>query len=235
MKKCKSLLATTVLVSLFSALPMEKASAETHVPTYEEAKALEPEITKEQYDMFYKDFSTAIVEDEKEVSIILQEPESDLEASFTPKAGDIIYTNNAFLSELGAPIPGHAAIYVGDGKIVEINGYGHIPATHSYSNFVKTKRGTKSDRWIVRVYRTSNTTNAIKASTYAKSLSGKNIPYGIFTSMKDKSKLYCSKLVWQAYYFGAGSSSVVNTNPETVIPKYLAGNIKGTSLKHTYR
>ena len=59
--------------------------------------------------------------------------------------------------------------------------------------------------------------------------------YNINQDLKSTSKTYCSKIVYQAYYYGAGSKSIINPMTRGIIPPYdLRIVIRNCALKHTY-
>ena len=116
------------------------------------------------------------------------------------KKGDIIVTNGT--SFYG--ITGHAAIAVGEDDILHIGGPGEKPKVvprkdfydryvNSWYDWIKIYRpnvylyGSKAANWAERVYRYSNAT------------------YKINTDIFSTDETYCSKIVFQAYKFGANT------------------------------
>ena len=154
---------------------------------------------------------------------------------FKPRRGDILITNNASYAKLG--IPGHAALYTGKGHIVEIRGYGHHPARNSYKKFIHKKRAKRHDKFWVKVYRTSKKKRN-KAVNWALKQAGKkrkSIKYSLNSNINDTHHTYCSKLVWQSYYFGAGKKSVNSTGVYHYFNPYnLPKNIKGAKKVKTF-
>ena len=71
---------------------------------------------------------------------------------------------------------------------------------------IYTGKGNPKHRYI-KVYRASKKYRG-KAGSYAKSHFN-GVPYSITTNPYSKSVTYCSKLVWQSYYYGAGRLSVL--------------------------
>ena len=122
------------------------------------------------------------------------------------KKGDFFITNN--VSSKG--FTGHAAIYTGKGKVKEAPGYGQPVRVKSFSDWkkstLKKRKGSPKHRYI-KVYRASKKYRG-KAGSYAKSHFN-GVPYSITTNPYSKSVTYCSKLVWQSYYYGAGRLSVL--------------------------
>ena len=129
------------------------------------------------------------------------------------RAGDILViygnTQHGVSSMLG-----HAAILNADGFVLEMPGRGR-----------DNNRQWKKRDWITAhikewtaVYRISNTSLARQVAHYADthfySTTGgytKNIhiDYGIDPWIKRINPNYCSKLVWQSYYYGSGSLPVI--------------------------
>ena len=122
------------------------------------------------------------------------------------KKGDFFITNN--VSSKG--FTGHAAIYTGKGKVKEAPGYGQPVRVKSFSDCkkstLKKRKGSPKHRYI-KVYRAPKKYRG-KAGNYAKSHFN-GVPYSITTNPYSKSVTYCSKLVWQSYYYGAGRLSVL--------------------------
>lgn len=131
-------------------------------------------------------------------------------------AGDILMTNGT--SSFG--LTGHAAIANSSSNIIHIEGIGKKASVITKTKFInKYKDGGKN--WI-RVYRHKTTSNGRKAANwaYSKYISNQNHVYKITTNRATTSETYCSKIVWQAYYYGAGSSSVASTSLTGLITPY---------------
>lgn len=138
---------------------------------------------------------------------------------YSPKRGDIYVTNNASYAKLG--IPGHAAIYTGHGHIVEIRGFGHHPIRNSYKRFMYNKRAKRYDKNWVKVYRPNKTRR-------------KSIKYSLNADINNTHRTYCSKLVWQSYYYGAGKRSVKSTGIYHYFSPYtFPKNIRGAKKVKT--
>ncbi|MCR8996519.1 YiiX/YebB-like N1pC/P60 family cysteine hydrolase [Brevibacillus halotolerans] len=115
------------------------------------------------------------------------------------KPGDILITNNT--SSKG--LTGHAAIVIDTENVVEILGPGFHPQKNPIKRFfgknVSKKYGTK----VVRYNRTKIRNQAADwAEWYVKKYD--DVEYAISDLYNYKYKTYCSKIVWNAYYFGAG-------------------------------
>ena len=137
---------------------------------------------------------------------------------FHLKKGDFFITNN--VSSKG--LTGHAAIYIGKGYIKEARGYGKSTRTKSFKKWkhstLRKHKGGPKQRYIV-VYRTSKKFRG-KAGSYAKSHFN-GVPYSITPNPYSKGTTYCSKLVWQSYYYGAGLYSVSPiSSPQFIIYPY---------------
>ncbi|NAM74901.1 hypothetical protein EX251_11460, partial [Staphylococcus epidermidis] len=92
----------------------------------------------------------------------------------------------------------------------EAPGYGQPVRVKSFSDWkkstLKKRKGSPKHRYI-KVYRAPKKYRG-KAGNYAKSHFN-GVPYSITTNPYSKSVTYCSKLVWQSYYYGAGRLSVL--------------------------
>lgn len=143
----------------------------------------------------------------------------------TIKAGDIIYTTQYRLSGF----IGHAAIANGDGHILEMPGGSNWNKGIKDNNRqVTTKKyfQNHSKDWNY-VYRVRNKSLAKKVATYADrhyySTTGSakkniHINYKLDFALKQKNPNYCSKLVYQAYYYGSGSLNVMKPYPAYTTP-----------------
>ncbi|MFK2827093.1 YiiX/YebB-like N1pC/P60 family cysteine hydrolase [Bacillus sp. B190/17] len=119
---------------------------------------------------------------------------------FDFKPGDILVTSS---TQGGSGVTGHAGIVLPDGKnIAHIRTKGATATSISISEWINTAYPKTV------VVRGNSTTNAKKAAKYALDYwvegKGKNTSYRITSNPKDQSYVYCSELVWQSYYYGAG-------------------------------
>ena len=116
------------------------------------------------------------------------------EAAFSYKKGDILITNET--SSKG--ILGHAAIYVGNGKVLHTSGWKSEP----YPKYMTIKDWEGRYKKKVKVLRYKNAKTASKAADQAvKYFKGKKkIPYGFTPAPTNMYKTYCSQLVWYSYY-----------------------------------
>lgn len=125
------------------------------------------------------------------------------------RAGDIFVSSKPG-GGMVSWVHGHAGIVGSDGQMIHMIQSG--VKKESVSNFLKHNQGTSA-------YRVPNSTvsnNAAKwASNYYNNWRGK-AQYSINTEKYTQNKMYCSKLVWQSYWFGTGSAPVLK-NPTWVI------------------
>lgn len=111
------------------------------------------------------------------------------------KPGDMLVTNRTS----SAGLTGHAAIVTDGYTVVHIGGYGENPEDISTSKFFKRY---KSNIKVVRYNNSSVARNAGEwASLFAEEYS--DATYGLTKKLNGSSPTYCSKIVWQAYYYGA--------------------------------
>lgn len=146
--------------------------------------------------------------------------------AYQVKPGDIFITN----STSSSAFLGHAAIATGTNSILDMPGLnvGDKNSNNRQLTWAKWKK-TYNKGWI-KVYRMKNTKMATQVARYADrnyySSTGsatKNIkiPYGIDSHRYQKRPNYCSKLVWQAYYYGSGNAKVVVPNSGIISPYAL--------------
>lgn len=130
------------------------------------------------------------------------------------RAGDILVIDGDTRHGVSSML-GHAAILNADGFVLEMSGGNPIDNNHQF---------TKRD-WITRninawtnVYRINNRGLANQVARYAdthfySTTGGYNknihINYGINSHLKQFNPNYCSKLVYQAYFYGSGSLPVM--------------------------
>lgn len=146
------------------------------------------------------------------------------------RPGDIFVTN-------ATPVwgvTGHAGIYISSYQILHIAGIGKTPELISVSDWHKNYTSADSfshDAW-TKVYRCNNTTAGQKAANWANNKYGNSrATYKITSDLTTTNETYCSKLVWQAYYYGAGKSYVTDRNTNRFVTPYaLPSEISNTYL-----
>ncbi|MCM3024621.1 hypothetical protein [Heyndrickxia ginsengihumi] len=153
---------------------------------------------------------------------------SALTSSYTMKKGDVLVSSRTSSSGL----TGHAAIAITSSKILHIAGSGHKPATHSFSWFKEHYGGGGK----MKMYRISSATAATKAADWVKShYEGSDSTYRINNNLDSTNTTYCSKIVYQGYYFGAHAVAYLGT--ALVLP-YALPNILSykysVTKKYTY-
>ncbi|KPC98935.1 hypothetical protein LR69_02907 [Geobacillus sp. BCO2] len=119
------------------------------------------------------------------------------------KPGDVLITNNT--SSYG--VTGHAGIVIDAyGTVVSIRGSGYHPRTWGIDEWFAEYPNEK----VVR-YRGANATAAANwAANYVKNY--RNAYYDI-SPLYYMDSTYCSKIVWQAYYYGANYELPTVYNP----------------------
>lgn len=119
----------------------------------------------------------------------------------TVKAGDIVVTKTTNCKPNCKGITGHAGIVIDSTYIAHISGPGAHPSKISISSWFKKYTSTK----VVRTNSKYKGKPSKAASWAAKYL--KDYPkakYSITPNLSSKDPTYCSKLVYQAYYYGTG-------------------------------
>jgi hypothetical protein len=137
-------------------------------------------------------------------------------SGYDMKAGDVFITN----STSSSGILGHAAIAASEAHILDVPGTKYRPKDdNNRMSTLKAWTNQYGDKWIA-VYRMKDHPNlSYDAGHYAYThfystnadINNKNVhlTYGINDHLYEKSPTYCSKLVYQAFYFGTGSYNVV--------------------------
>lgn len=133
--------------------------------------------------------------------------------------GDILITNGTTVPYL----PGHAAIAVSSNAIVHIPGPGQTPEKVSRTLFKNMYIDRFSD-WI-KIYRPKNPEHGRKAGEWADNTyiygSGKNAKYTITNDLYSIDETYCSKIVWQAYRFGANARDTFEKTYSSQTGEYI--------------
>ena len=101
-------------------------------------------------------------------------------------------------------------------SILHIRVFTYTPETRTRAQFINDYRNG-----LIRVFRPVNVSNGIAAANWAdRTYRNSNVPYRLTTSLATTHETYCSKLVWQTYFFGAGSSSVAHPNTNRMVFPY---------------
>ncbi|MEB2280086.1 hypothetical protein LAV73_08760 [Lysinibacillus xylanilyticus] len=141
------------------------------------------------------------------------------------KEGDILVTND---TQWGLGIFGHAGIV---GRSADGNLYAvHIPGPNQpIQKITLAKWNSKYNK--TEVWRHNNQTAAVQAGQksmdfvrYYGSDTSYVAPYSLWSiaayTYADKSETYCSKLVWQSYYYGSGLNLGWDPKGKGVISPY---------------
>jgi hypothetical protein len=161
---------------------------------------------------------------------------------FTLKAGDIFITNSTEDGSSGVYL-GHAAIANGDGHILDMPGPGQHNRQSTMADWINEY--SKPGKWI-KVYRLNNSTLAAQVAKYADthfySSNGTAtqdifLDYQITIHAYEINPTYCSKLVYDALWYGSGSTDLMMTCSGIVTPFELPNLIMGAygpNLVKTY-
>ena len=112
--------------------------------------------------------------------------------------GDILITNGT--TSYG--FTGHAAIALNAYEILHIQGPGYKPSVVSPEWFEGEYLEDRND-WI-KVYRSRDNIGRLAAQWAEKTYRDSGASYKITFDLSTTHETYCSKLVWQAYYYGVG-------------------------------
>lgn len=100
------------------------------------------------------------------------------------------------------------------------------------ANLFYTNR--RANSW-TKVYRHKNSSTALRASSWAGiTYDGSKAEYSLHMDLSRTDKTYCSKIVWQAYYYGPSSPSANGPTWGLRLPYDLNTTIREVSYKHTY-
>lgn len=133
-----------------------------------------------------------------------------LRSGFELERGDVLITNATF-----GKITGHAGIVLDENNILHIEGLGESPKVIDRDTWIN--KYCKNGRW-TKIYRHSDSDIASSAADWAENTyRDSNAKYVINLNTASTDKTYCSKIVWQAYYYGTGDAYELN---ETIIPPY---------------
>lgn len=123
--------------------------------------------------------------------------------TYSMKNGDVFITNGTS----SAGILGHAGIAISSTRIIHIAGFGDVPEVISLA----TWNSLYDHKGWTKVYRSSNSTVATNAGDWADTTyRDSNAEYVIGTNLASTDETYCSKMVWQAYYYGTADEHHAN-------------------------
>lgn len=116
-------------------------------------------------------------------------------SSYTMQSGDIFITN----STTSFGLTGHAAIAINSSTILHIAGLGEVPSTLRFNDWLTEY--SDAGGW-TQVYRHTNSSVGLSAGIWALvNYKDSNVPYSFAGGLYDTTRTYCSKIVWQAYYY----------------------------------
>lgn len=152
--------------------------------------------------------------------------ESGQDSSYTMKKGDVLITNGTS----SAGILGHAGIAISGYSILSIAGPGENPATLS---LYKWNTDYTSKGW-TKAYRHSSAGVASDAAEWASdAYLGSDATYSIGIDLSSTDTTYCSKIVWQAYYYGPATPCANGPTSGVRLPYDLPSTIHDLSLVST--
>lgn len=210
--------------NLYPKANWEKDEISIMRPSYEEYKNYDSSIT---YESWLKLNNYGVMVDTKEPVLQTKDPTASNIRLRTAQdnidkfcrdtqAGDILIVGGDFPTG----VIGHAVILNADGYVLEMPG-----GNGWWNGLSDNNRQLPKRQWITEhikewtsVYRMRNTGLARQVAQYADTHfyctyrgATKNIhlDYRITTNIKEINPNYCSKLVWQAYYYGTGNLPVV--------------------------
>lgn len=148
-------------------------------------------------------------------------------STYTLTKGDVFITSGTS----SAGILGHAGIAISSSYILHIAGPGYHPATISLSKWNSTYT---TEGW-TKVYRHSDSGVAADAGQWASdTYKGTTAEYVISMDLTSTDETYCSKLVWQAYYYGPDEACANGPTWGVRLPYDLPTTIHDLSLEKTY-
>lgn len=151
-------------------------------------------------------------------------------SSFSMKPGDILITN----ATISSGITGHAAMAVTAVQILHIEGPGKTPSTLGLEAW-HTKYTNKSSSSWTKIYRHSDSNIASEAAGWERAnYRNSNAEYVINMDLTSVDKTYCSKMVWQAYYYGPSELVATGSTKRIVLPYNLPNEINDVGLVETF-
>lgn len=157
-----------------------------------------------------------------------QEEENKTERGFNIQAGDVIIAKG----HLRVGFIWHSGIAVSEKNILHINSLTEGPKLTSWKKWQSAYLKRKG-QWI-KVYRHFDENVAKAAAKWAKDTyyKNKNVVFGFEGDLMSTGIIYCSKIVWQAYYFGPEKPSISGDTEGLKLTHNLHRDIAGISLKY---
>lgn len=160
---------------------------------------------------------------------------AEVSQQYVMQPGDVFVTDCA----IARGIVGHAAIAISNDEILHIGGYGHKPSVMSLAEW--NEQYSSEPGTCTRVYRLSDTAMANAAANWAaKTYVGSDAEYWIPIPLlqEDDSastrQTYCSKLVWQAFYYGAYRHPSEDKHDGLIRPYDLEREIPDLHFVHVF-
>jgi len=148
-------------------------------------------------------------------------------STYSLTKGDVFITSGTS----SAGILGHAGIAISSDYILHIAGPGYHPTTISLSRW---NSNYTTEGW-TKVYRHSDDDVADQAGQWASdTYEGTDAEYLISMNLASTDETYCSKLVWQAYYYGPEEPCANGPTWGVRLPYDLPTTIHDLSLEKTY-
>ena len=149
---------------------------------------------------------------------------------YSMKAGDILITNATSSSGL----TGHAAMAVTAVQILHIEGPGKIPSTLGLESWHNKYTNENSSSW-TKIYRHEDGNVATAAAAWERNTyRGSKAEYEINMDLASTTKTYCSKMVWQAYYYGPSTPEANGPTVGVRLPYQLPDTIHDLVLQKTF-
>ena len=141
--------------------------------------------------------------------------------------GDILITNGTSM----AGLTGHAGIAISSTMILSIKGPTYHPETISLSTW-NNRYMTSNSHW-TKYYRHNNYPNASAAANWGiNTYVGSDAEYDLLPGLYNTDYTYCSKIVWQCYYYGPSTHQATTTSNH-VTPYGLPDRVLNLTLKKT--
>ncbi|WP_067730470.1 C40 family peptidase [Oceanobacillus damuensis] len=143
--------------------------------------------------------------------------------------GDVLYSHKTALSSL---VVGHSGIVGEDFRIYHVNRWGKNG--HADSMRVYLSRHKKGEK--LTVLRSADPDEARNAAKWAKQHIGEIKTYHYTRDLNDLENNYCSKFVWQAFYFGNDRQinltglSFTPSSKKFIMPAQIYRNLNKVSM-----
>ena len=162
------------------------------------------------------------LESSSEYSLVYDSSNPSAYTSYSMEAGDVFITS----STVSSGFLGHAGISISSSSILHIAGPGEHPDTISKNSWLN-----KYDEGWNKVYRHSDSSIAEDAAQWAEdTYKDSDAEYVITMDLESTDETYCSKLVWQAYYYGHTPSAANGPTWGVRLPYSLPDTIHNLDL-----